>query len=286
MRTLACALVVGLCAGASLLLLTRWLRGHAPALTADLEHRLHRRGLRLFNLHAASGQLAVAWGAGHLLLVGVLAAAVLLISRNALVASVLAIAALATPAVRRSMRIRRRRRDIERNLPDALLFLSGALRAGSALPTAVAVFVREHKGALAQELDQLLAEQRLGVPFDEALMQAAARIALPDFTLFTVALRVSRDVGGNLADALRLLSHTLRRKLAMEGRILALTSQGRAQGIVMTLLPVVLGVVLYFVQPSMKLLVTTPIGWMVVGIAGLLLGLGYLTIRKIVAIEV
>ena len=85
---------------------------------------------------------------------------------------------------------------------------------------------------------------------------------------------------------LEVLAETLRRKAILEGRINALTAQGRIQGIVMTLFPVFLMGVLYLMQPSMSLMFTTTIGWVVLGAIAFMLALGYMMIRKIVAIDI
>ncbi len=72
----------------------------------------------------------------------------------------------------------------------------------------------------------------------------------------------------------------------LEGRIKALTSQGRIQGLVMTMFPVVLGGILYLMQPTMHLLFVTPIGWGVLAVMIVMLTLGYMSIKKIVAIDI
>jgi tight adherence protein B len=101
------------------------------------------------------------------------------------------------------------------------------------------------------------------------------------------ALRISREVGGNLADILESLADTLRRKHTMEGKIDALTAQGRMQGIVMTCLPIFLIFVLNFMEPeAMAPLFHTFYGWIVLGIVGVMEAVGYVFIRKIVNIDV
>jgi tight adherence protein B len=99
-------------------------------------------------------------------------------------------------------------------------------------------------------------------------------------------LRVSKEVGGNLSEPLQVLAETLRRKAILEGRIQALTAQGRIQGLVMTLFPLLLMGVLYLMQPTMGLLFSTTIGWVVLTVIAAMLLLGYAMIRKIVAIDI
>jgi len=182
---------------------------------------------------------------------------------------------------------KKRMRQLEVQLPDALLMVAGSMRAGAALTVALESMVSESRPPISQEFELLLREQRVGVDFDTALKNMEARIPLQDFTMVISALRISREVGGNLADILESLADTLRRKHTMEGKIDALTSQGRMQGIVMTGLPVFLIFVLKFMEPeAMAPLFETFYGWCVLGVVGVMEIIGYVFIRQIVNIDV
>jgi tight adherence protein B len=182
---------------------------------------------------------------------------------------------------------KKRLRQLEIQLPDALLMVAGSMRAGAALTVALESMVAESQPPIAQEFELLLREQRVGVDFDTALRNMEARIPLQDFTMVISALRISREVGGNLADILESLADTLRRKHTMEGKIDALTAQGRMQGIVMTCLPLFLIFVLNFMEPdAMAPLFHTFYGWIVLGVVGIMEVIGYFFIRKIVNIDV
>ena len=105
--------------------------------------------------------------------------------------------------------------------------------------------------------------------------------------MLTSALRINREIGGNLAEILDSLANTLLRKHQMEGKIDSLTAQGRLQGIVMTGLPVLLGVLLYFMEPeAMEKLWTTTIGYAVLAVIIIMESMGYVMIRKITNIDV
>jgi tight adherence protein B len=94
-------------------------------------------------------------------------------------------------------------------------------------------------------------------------------------------------VGGNLAEVLERLAQTLRSKAVMEGKIKALTAQGKLQGIVVGMLPIFMAVVLNYLEPeAMAPLFTTWYGWVVVGVISVLLIVGGIFIRKIVSIDV
>ncbi|WP_238271314.1 type II secretion system F family protein [Paraburkholderia terrae] len=181
----------------------------------------------------------------------------------------------------------RRIRTLERQLPDMLLMIAGALRAGASLPIALESGVQESAPPISQEFDLLLREIRLGIDLDIAMRNIEKRIPVPDFMMVTAAVTISREVGGNLAEALESVARTLRDKLQMEGKIRALTSQGRMQGIVMTCLPLFLMMVLRAMEPvAMAPLFTTPIGWGTLAVIAVMEFLGYQSIVRIVRIDV
>lgn len=188
--------------------------------------------------------------------------------------------------VYRSMRAKRLAR-VEAQLPDALTMVSGALRAGASLSIALDNLVAEQPAPICQEFEILTREQRIGVDFDVSLANMEKRIPLQDFRMLTTALRINREVGGNLAETVESLADTLRRKSTMEGKIRSLTAQGKLQGIVMTGLPVLLGVLLNFLEPAaMAKLWTTGVGWMVLTVIIVMELMGYAMIKKITSIDV
>ena len=128
---------------------------------------------------------------------------------------------------------------------------------------------------------------RLGVPVDTAMHDLCERLTLPDLRLLSSLLRVARDLGGNLGDSLLRLSDLLRSRLAMEARIRSLTAQGRLQGVIVGALPLVLLVVLSFMEPAvMSVLLREPLGWFALALIAMLELLGFVLIRRIVAIEI
>lgn len=186
----------------------------------------------------------------------------------------------------RSMRKKRLQR-FEAQLPDTLTLISGSMRAGASLNIALESVVKEQPAPLAQEFELFLKEQRLGVDFEQSLKTMEQRNPIPDLGLLITALLINREVGGNLAETMETLGDTLRRKAMMEGKIESLTAQGKLQGIVMTGLPVLLGVLLNFMEPeAMSKLWTTNIGYVVMAVIIFMEALGYMMIRKITSIDV
>ncbi|HEY0686304.1 MAG TPA: type II secretion system F family protein [Steroidobacter sp.] len=172
-------------------------------------------------------------------------------------------------------------------LPDALLALSSALRAGSNLTKGLELLATRQPPPLSQEFTIVLAEYRVGRPLAESLDDLRKRIDRPELDLMNTAINVARRVGGNLADTLESLAKTLQEKAAIEGKIEALTAMGRAQGWVVGLLPVLVGVALYFQQPDeMTRLFTQWYGWITLAVVAGMMAIAVWVIRKIVNIDV
>ncbi|MCK9511640.1 MAG: type II secretion system F family protein [Pigmentiphaga sp.] len=185
-------------------------------------------------------------------------------------------------------RLRRRRlQRFDEQLPDALLTLAAALRAGAATPSALRHLAQEAEAPLAQEFALVLREQRLGIPLDQALANLARRLPSEATVLSVAALRISAATGGNLAEALERVAVTVRSRLHLLGRVEALTAQGRMQAWVVGALPVLLLLALSRLEPdAMALLWSTREGWSVLAGVAVLETIGMLWIRRIVAIDV
>jgi tight adherence protein B len=181
----------------------------------------------------------------------------------------------------------RRLNLFEQQLPDALLMITGALRAGASLPMALDAVATEAKAPVAQEFELLLRELRLGVDFSVALRNLETRVPVGDLAMVTAGMALSREVGANLAETLDSIAKTIRAKLQMEGKIKSLTAQGKMQGLVMACLPFFLIAVLKFMEPeAMEPMFNTWYGWATVAVIVVADMVGYFFIRKIVAIDV
>jgi tight adherence protein B len=206
---------------------------------------------------------------------------------SALAAAIGLVAVICLPGLDYRRRRRRRLLDIVLQLPDALTMLSSSMRAGTSLQTALDVVIKETPAPLAQELGVVAREQRLGVAIEDALESMARRLKLEDVDLVVAAMTIAKQVGGNLAETLDRLSATLRAKIIMEGKIRAVTSQGKAQGWIVGALPFFLGGVLWLIEPeSMTPLWTTRWGLAVVGVIIVAELIGAHFIKKIVTIDI
>jgi tight adherence protein B len=182
---------------------------------------------------------------------------------------------------------KRRLSQFEEQLPDALMMLSGGLRAGIGLSSALGQLVTEAPSPLAQEFSLVLREQRLGVTLEQSLNNLARRMPTQTTALVVSAMRIATETGGGLAETLERTAHTIRSRLQMEGKIGALTAQGKLQAWVVGALPLLLMFVLNKMEPeAMSLLWHSRIGWGTLVVIGILEFLGVYMIRKIVAIDV
>ena len=130
---------------------------------------------------------------------------------------------------------KRRLRKFEEQLPDGLIMLSGAMRAGASLNIALESLVKEQPAPLSQEFELYMREQRIGVDFDVSLTNMEKRLPLQDFAMLSSALRINREIGGNLAEIFDSLGETLRKKHQMEGKIESLTAQGKSRPDIITM---------------------------------------------------
>ncbi len=182
---------------------------------------------------------------------------------------------------------RRRLRRFDEQLPDLLLALAGALRAGSGIQPALRHIVAQSPAPLAQEFGLMLREQRMGVTFEQALANLYRRMPIEGTGLVVASLGIAAQNGGNLAETLENIAATLRARLRLLGRVRALTSQGRLQAWIMACLPMALAMVLHYLDPeAMQALWSTPAGWSVLVVIAVMETAGIWFIRRIVAIQV
>jgi len=209
------------------------------------------------------------------------------LTRSVVIAFLVALACLFGPTLmHRHLRARRKHRLIQQ-LPDCLDALVGALRSGLSLPQALSLLAEQLPAPSNQEFGLIVRKLRLGMSIDDALLEFEQRVASPEHMMFTTCMRISREVGGNLTEALERLADTIRRKITMEGKIAALTSQGKLQGIVVGCLPLFMMWALSSIEPeAMQPLFHSWLGYGVLGVIAMLECLGFVLIRKIVRIDV
>jgi tight adherence protein B len=172
-------------------------------------------------------------------------------------------------------------------LPDTLQLLAGSLSAGYSFPQAVDSVVREGQLPIAGEFNKALVESRLGVPLEDALESVAGRMGSRDFAWVVMAVRIQREVGGNLAEVLTTVAGTLRERDRLRRQAQTLSAEGRLSAYILFALPLVFAGYLLIVRRSyIGVLFTDPRGVVLLAIGGVLLAVGAVWLRKVVRVEV
>ena len=181
----------------------------------------------------------------------------------------------------------RRFAGFEEQLPEAIDLIGRAMRAGHPLSAGLKMVSEEAPEPLAGEFRRVFEEQRFGMPFEEAILGLADRVALIDVRILVTAILVQREVGGNLAEVLDKIAYVIRQRFTIRRQLRVYTAQGRFSGIVLALLPIAVGSALYFINREYVMtLFLDPIARYFLILAVILQILGYLWIRKIVDIEI
>lgn len=172
-------------------------------------------------------------------------------------------------------------------LVDSLNALSSAFRAGLSFAQAIEAIAEEAEDPLGNEFRIAVREMRMGVDIPEALDHIAQRTGSDDMALVATSTAVAAGMGGNMAEMFETISRTIADRFRIEGRIAALTSMGRMQGIVVALLPFVLAIALNWMRPDlMGPMMAHPFGWALIAAILTLDLVGALIIKQIVEIDV
>jgi tight adherence protein B len=172
-------------------------------------------------------------------------------------------------------------------LPETLGLMAGGLQAGLSLPQAVDTVVREGNEPMAGELRRALVEQRLGIDITDALESVGGRMDSDDFSWVVMAVRIQREVGGNLAEILHTVADTLREREYLRRQVRALSAEGRMSGYILAALPVALFIFMLFANREyVSVLWTTLPGYFMLALAAALLGIGSWSMAKLAKVEV
>lgn len=192
-----------------------------------------------------------------------------------------------------------RLKAFEDELPDILNLWVNSLRAGYSVPQAMEAVGKEAPPPACDEFRRVVSEFQIGIPMEIALNNMLARLESEDLDLVFTAVNIQREVGGNLAEILETISHTIRERIRIKGEIRTLTASGRASGTLVGSLPIGLALFLYIVNPDYmgQLFFGPPVGanipglpipcgWPIIGIGLIMMGIGIAIISRIIDIEV
>jgi tight adherence protein B len=181
----------------------------------------------------------------------------------------------------------KRLKDFNNQLSDAINLLANGLRSGYSLLQAMDAVAREMPPPISEEFQRVVREIGLGLSNERAMNNMLRRIPSDDLDLMITAINVQHEVGGNLAEILEVISHTIRERIRIKGEIRVLTSQQMLSGYVVSFLPIGLGLILYAMNPNyMGAMFQEPCGWAMISVGIISMTIGFIAIRKIVSIDV
>ena len=184
-------------------------------------------------------------------------------------------------------RRKRRLNTLVEQLPDTFDMLGQALRAGQSLPSAIGLVADQMPDPIRTEFALVYQEQKLGVPFEDALGHFADRAKQMDVTFFVTAVQIQRQAGGDLAEVLDNIGEIIRDRIKLYGQVRALSAEGRLSAWILMFLPPGMLLIELFLNPSYAgRLLGTEQGHMMLWAAAFWQLLGLLMIRKIVKIKV
>ncbi|MGY1635986.1 type II secretion system F family protein [Geodermatophilus sp. SYSU D00742] len=265
------------------------LAGASAAAGAAVERALTRRG-RVASGAAALERAGLAIALPDLVLLVGLATVVLgalgLLLGGVLVGLLLAVLAPAGARLLLAVRTARRRTAFADQLDDSLQLMASSLRAGHSLLRAVDAVALEAAAPTSEEFARIVNETRVGRDLGDALDEVAERMGSDDFRWTAQAIAIHREVGGNLAEVLDTVGHTIRERNAIRRQVKALSAEGRLSAVVLMALP--FGVTGFIATANPEYLATfteSLAGYLMLGVAAVLLVVGGLWLKKTVAIR-
>ena len=210
-----------------------------------------------------------------------------LIFGSALLGMVFAVVGFFVPRFYVGYRKRQRLHAFNDQLGDTISLLANSLRSGFSIVQSMETVAEQLPDPIAGEFHRVGQEIGLGLNYEEALNNMLRRVPSDDLDLMITAVNIQGRVGGNLAEILDTIGHTIRERVRIKGEIRVLTAQQMISGYILTGLPIILGLVLYLINKEyIGRMFTDPCGWIMLGTSAVMITIGFLIIRKIVDIEV
>jgi tight adherence protein B len=178
--------------------------------------------------------------------------------------------------------------SFETQLPDTLGLWVNALRSGYSVLQAMEAIAKDAPEPTATEFKRVVQEVQLGIDTEDALQHLLERVESEDLDLVVTAVNIQREVGGNLAEILEVISGTIRERIKLKGEIRVLTSSGRITGYLISFLPIGLALFLNLINPGFMnpMFENRLCGWPMLGAGLALIGIGTAIIQKIIDIDI
>ncbi|MDH4170475.1 MAG: type II secretion system F family protein [Acidimicrobiia bacterium] len=194
---------------------------------------------------------------------------------------------IVAPVVTVKFMAARRRKKFVSQLPDTLTLLAGTLKAGYSFMQGLESVSRESEDPIAEELRKVVTEAQLGRPVEEALDMSADRMSSDDYAWAIMAVKIQREVGGNLSELLMTVAETMTARERLRRDVASLTAEGRISAIVLGFLPFGLGAVMYVINPGyVGLLFSETVGNIMLGAGFVGAMIGFLWMKKLITIEI
>ncbi len=191
------------------------------------------------------------------------------------------------PRLYLNWKISQRLNAFNNQLGDTLTLLANSLRSGYSLLQSMETVSRDIAPPMSTEFARVVREIGLGLSIDEALQHMLDRVKSDDLDLVITAINIQHEVGGNLAELLDTIAHTIRERVRIKGQIQAMTATQRLSGNVVAVLPIALGLFMYVINPGYIQRMWQSLCGIIMLVTGLVtIGIGYFAIRKITDIEV
>lgn len=208
------------------------------------------------------------------------------LSRNYIIAVVIFAVIWNIPKLVINSRKKERVKLFDSQLSEGITIISNSLKAGYSFFQAIAVVTEETKDPFSKEFKKMIKEMSLGIPEEDSLRSLMKRMESEDLKLIINAILIQKDVGGNLSEILDNISETIRERQKIKNELKTLTAQGRLSGVIVMLIPVLLGGTIYlFNKEYIMLLFTTTAGIIMITVSVINQLIGFLIIRKIISIE-
>lgn len=181
----------------------------------------------------------------------------------------------------------RQRRTFDEQLPDNLQVIASAMRAGQTFIGAMSTVIEDAPEPSRRELRRAVTDERIGVPFEEALQRVTDRMKSEEFAHVTMVATLQRETGGNTAEVIDLVTETIRGRLEIVRLVRGLTAQGRLAGMMLSFLPVGMLIAISVIDPGYtRPLFHKTIGIIALAVSGGMVLLGGLAIKKIITIKI
>ena len=198
---------------------------------------------------------------------------------------ILAVIGYVLPSIYLRNRRGHRLRQFDANLPRAMELIANSMKAGQSVAQSLAAVTDNAGPPVSDEFALARREIELGASLESALNNMVKRIGSNDLRLMVMVITIQRSVGGDLPAILITLADTMRQREEMRSEIMAATAQSRATALIITLLPIVAALLLYFiVRDYFRPMLVNPLGWAMLVLAGFLLFVGNVIIRRLTAI--